>query len=152
MSEMSELNGLPPADGLTFEEISLGMSASLDTTVSERDILSFADITGDRNPVHLDDEYARSTPFKNRISHGMLTASYISAVFGMRLPGPGAIYVTQTLNFRRPVWIGDRITTFVTAAELYPQKRRVRFECVCTNGDGKVVLEGEAMLMVPERA
>lgn len=138
--------------GLSFEEIELGMHASLETTVAEGDIQFFADITGDRNPVHLDEAYAANTPFKGRISHGMLTASYISAVFGMRLPGPGAIYVTQTLNFRRPVWINDRITTTVTVAELFPRKRRVLFECVCKNAEGKVVLQGEAMLMVPERS
>lgn len=137
--------------GMAFEEIQLGMRAELTSTVADQDIQSFAEVTGDRNPVHLDAEYAATTPFKTRISHGMLTASYISAVFGMRLPGPGAIYVAQTLNFRRPVRIGDTITTTVTVAELLPAKRRVRFECVCTNGDGKVVLEGEAMMMVPER-
>ncbi len=128
------------------------MSATVENTVTEGDIQSFADISGDYNPVHLDAEYAAQTPFKARISHGMLTASYISAVFGMRLPGPGAIYVTQTLNFRRPVWIDDRITTTVRVAELFPAKNRVRFECECVNGDGKCVLEGEAMLMVPGRA
>ena len=149
---MSDMVQLEPVAGLSFEEIELGMSASLENTVTEPDILSFANITGDHNPVHLDASYAATTPFKGRISHGMLTASYISAVFGMRLPGPGAIYVTQTLNFRRPVWIDDRITTTVSVVELFPQKRRVRFECVCTNADGKVVLEGEAMMMVPERA
>jgi len=138
--------------GLTFDEIQIGMSASRQNTVSESDIQSFAAISGDENPVHLDADYAATTPFKKRISHGMLTASYISALFGMSLPGPGAIYVTQTLNFRRPVWIDDRITTKVTVSEMLPQKRRVRFECVCTNSDGKVVLEGEATLMVPERA
>lgn len=135
--------------GLTFEEIQLGMSATRENTVTERDIQSFADISGDSNPVHLDSAYAATTPFKKCISHGMLTASYISAIFGMQLPGPGAIYVAQTLNFRRPVWIGDHITTKVTVAEKFPAKKRVRFECVCTNPDGKVVLEGEAMLMVP---
>lgn len=149
---MSDVVQLEPVAGLAFEEIELGMSASLENTVTEPDILSFANVTGDHNPVHLDAEYAATTPFKGRISHGMLTASYISAVFGMRLPGPGAIYVTQTLNFRRPVMIDDRITTTVSVAELFPQKRRVRFECVCTNADGKVVLEGEAMMMVPKRA
>lgn len=149
---MSDATQLEPVAGLAFEEIELGMCASLENTVTESDIHSFANITGDHNPVHLDATYAAKTPFKGRISHGMLTASYISAVFGMRLPGPGAIYVTQTLNFRRPVWIDDRITTTVTVAELLPQKRRVRFECVCTNAEGKVVLEGEAMMMVPERA
>lgn len=140
-----------PVAGLSFEEIELGMQASLETKVAEGDIQSFAAITGDHNPVHVDEAYAAGTPFKRRISHGMLTASYISAVFGMRLPGPGAIYVTQTLNFRRPVWINDQITTTVTVAELFPQKRRVLFECVCKNAEGKVVLQGEAMLMVPER-
>ena len=136
---------------MAFEDIELGMQASHETVVSDQDIQSFANVTGDRNPVHLDADYAATTPFQARISHGMLTASYISAVFGMHLPGPGAIYVTQTLNFRRPVWIDDRITTTVTVAELLPHKRRVRFECVCTNADGKVVLEGEAMMMVPSR-
>lgn len=149
---MSDGGRPEPVRGLAFEEIELGMTDRLENVVTERDIVAFADITGDRNPVHLDPAYAATTPFKQCISHGMLTASYISAVFGMRLPGPGAIYVTQTLNFRRPVWIGDRITTTVTVAELLPQKRRVRFECVCTNAEGKVVLEGEAMMMVPEHA
>ena len=94
--------------GLTFEEIQLGMTASRENTVTDSDIQSFATISGDENPVHLDDVYAATTPFKKRISHGMLTASYISALFGTSLPGPGAIYVTQTLNFRRPVWIDGR--------------------------------------------
>ena len=148
---MSDAAQLEPVAGYAFEEIELGMQASLDNIVKAADIQSFATITGDHNPVHLDPDYAARTPFKGNISHGMLTASYISAVFGMRLPGPGAIYVAQTLNFRRPVRIGDHITTTVTAAELLAPKRRVRFECVCANAEGKVVLEGEAMLMVPER-
>jgi len=149
---MSDAAQLEPVAGYSFEDIELGMHASLENVVTVDDIQSFATITGDHNPVHLDPDYAAQTPFKGRISHGMLTASYISAVFGMRLPGPGAIYVAQTLNFRRPVRIDDRITTKVTVAELLPKKRRVRFECVCTNADGKIVLEGEAMMMVPERA
>ena len=90
------------------------------------------------------------TIFKATIAHGMLTAGYISAVFGMELPGPGAIYVSQTLNFRAPVRQGDRVVAKVRVMELYPAKRRARFECVCTVGD-KVVLEGEAVLMVPAR-
>ena len=148
---MSYAAQLEPVAGLTYDEIELGMCASLENTVTEGDIQAFAEITGDHNPVHLDPAYAATTAFKGRISHGMLTASYISAVFGMRLPGPGAIYVTQTLNFRRPVWINDRITTTVTVVEMLPQKKRVRFECVCTNTEGKVVLEGEAIMMVPDR-
>ena len=137
--------------GYTFEEIELGMKAGIEKEVREEDIVAFAGVSGDYNLVHLDEAFARETRFGARISHGMLTASYISAVFGMRLPGPGAIYVTQTLNFKRPVWIGDVIRTTVTVAEMFPAKRRVRFECQCLNGEDKVVLEGEAMMMIPAR-
>ena len=134
-----------------FEDLEQGMEASFAKTVSEADIIAFAEVTGDKNPVHLDEKYAAGTLFKQRIAHGMLTAGYISAVFGMELPGPGAIYVSQTLNFRGPVKIGDRVVAKVRVMELYPAKRRARFECICTV-DGKPVLEGEAVLMVPSRA
>ncbi|MCB1511293.1 MAG: MaoC family dehydratase [Hyphomicrobiaceae bacterium] len=137
--------------GYRFEDIEVGMAASISRTVRETDICAFADITGDRNPVHLDEAYAAETMFRERISHGMLTASYMSAVFGMELPGPGAIYISQTLNFRRPVKIGDTITATASVIEMFPAKKRVRFECVCTNSDGKPVVEGEAILMVPSR-
>ena len=133
-----------------FEDLQLGMEASFAKTVTEADIATFAEVTGDKNPVHLDEAYAAKTIFKTRIAHGMLTAGYLSAVFGMELPGPGAIYVTQTLNFRGPVKIGDRVIAKVRVAELFPAKRRARFDCVCTV-DGKPVLEGEAILMVPAR-
>jgi 3-hydroxybutyryl-CoA dehydratase len=133
-----------------FEDLELGMEASYARTVSEADILGFAEVTGDKNPVHLDAEFAAKTMFKTPIAHGMLTAGLISAVFGMELPGPGAIYVSQTLNFRGPVHVGDRVVAKVRVMELYPAKRRARFECVCTV-DGKPVLEGEAVLMVPSR-
>lgn len=133
-----------------FEDLELGMEASYAKTVSQADIQGFAEVTGDRNPVHLDAEFAAKTLFKTPIAHGMLTAGYISAVFGMELPGPGAIYVSQTLNFRGPVRAGDRVVAKVRLMELYPAKHRARFECVCTV-DGKPVLEGEAVLMVPSR-
>lgn len=133
-----------------FEELALGQEATLETTVSQADIVQFADISGDRNPVHLDPEYCAGTMFKEPIAHGMLTASYISAVFGMHLPGPGAIYISQTLNFRGPVRIGDTVRTQVRLVELYPAKKRARFDCECTVS-GKPVLVGEAMLMVPGR-
>jgi 3-hydroxybutyryl-CoA dehydratase len=133
-----------------FEDLEEGMEASFAKTVTESDIRSFADLTGDKNPVHLDPDYAAKTMFRERIAHGMLTASYISAVFGMEMPGPGAIYVSQTLNFRAPVRIGDRVVAKVRVMELYPVKRRARFECVCTV-DGQTVLEGEAVLLVPAR-
>lgn len=133
-----------------FEDLEPGMEASLARTVSAADIVTFAEVTGDRNPVHLDPQFAARTIFKEPIAHGMLTASYISAVFGSELPGPGAIYVSQTLNFRAPVRIGDRVVAKVRVMEVYPAKRRVRFECVCAVGD-KPVLEGEAVLMVQGR-
>jgi 3-hydroxybutyryl-CoA dehydratase len=133
-----------------FEDLELGMEASFAKTVTEADILSFAEVTGDRNPVHLDEGYAGKTMFKGRIAHGMLTAGFISAVFGMELPGPGAIYVSQTLNFRAPVRIGDHAIAKVKVVELMAAKRRARFDCTCLVGD-KVVLEGEAILMVPKK-
>ncbi len=133
-----------------FEDLEVGMEASFAKTVSEADIIAFAEVTGDKNPVHLDAEYAAKTIFKEKIAHGMLTAGYISAVFGMEMPGPGAIYVSQTLNFRAPVREGDRVVAKVRVMELYPAKRRARFECTCSV-DGKPVLEGEAVLMVPAR-
>ena len=134
-----------------FEDLELGMEASIQKIVTESDIVAFAEITGDKNPVHLDAAYAAQTMFKERIAHGMLTAGYISAVFGMQLPGPGAIYVSQTLNFRAPVKIGDKVIAKVRVVELFPPKRRARFECVCSIDGGKAVLEGEAVLLIPAR-
>lgn len=133
-----------------FEDLELGMEADYQSKVTEADIVAFAEVSGDKNPVHLDDAYAAKTIFKQRIAHGMLTAGYISTVFGMELPGPGAIYVSQTLNFRAPVRIGDVVIARVKVVELIEAKRRARFECQCVVGD-KVVLEGEAVLMVPVR-
>jgi 3-hydroxybutyryl-CoA dehydratase len=133
-----------------FEDLEVGMEASVAKTVSEADIIAFAEVTGDKNPVHLDGKYAATTVFKTPIAHGMLTAGYISAVFGTEMPGPGAIYVSQTLNFRAPVRKGDRVVAKVRVMELYPEKRRVRFECICSVSDA-AVLEGEAVLMVPMR-
>jgi 3-hydroxybutyryl-CoA dehydratase len=133
-----------------FEDLEVGQEASLSNTVSEADISAFADVSGDRNPVHLDAAYAASTMFKERIAHGMLSAAYISAVFGMKLPGPGAIYLSQTMNFKAPVKIGDEVVTTVKVAELIPEKKRAVFDCVCTV-NGKPVVQGEAVLMVPLR-
>jgi 3-hydroxybutyryl-CoA dehydratase len=134
-----------------FEDLEVGMEATYAKCVGKADIVAFAEVTGDKNPVHLDADYAAKTIFKTPIAHGMLTAGYISAVFGMEMPGPGAIYVSQTLNFRAPVRTGDRVVAKVRVMELYPAKRRARFECVCSV-QGKVVLEGEAVLMVPARS
>ena len=136
--------------GYYFEDLALGMAASMAKTITEADIVAFAELTGDRNPVHMDEAYAAKTMFKGRIAHGMLTAGLISAVFGMEMPGPGAIYVSQTLNFKAPVRIGDHVVAKVEVVELNAEKRRARFKCVCLVND-KPVLEGEAMLMVPGR-
>jgi 3-hydroxybutyryl-CoA dehydratase len=133
-----------------FEDLAVGQEASLSSTVTEATITTFADISGDRNPVHLDAAYAAGTMFKERIAHGMLSAAYISAVFGMKLPGPGAIYISQTLAFKAPVKIGDTVVTTVKLVELIPEKKRARFETVCAV-NGKAVLTGEAQLMVPSR-
>ena len=138
------------ANGVFFEDLSVGEEASLSTTVSEADIVAFAEISGDKNPVHIDAQYAASTMFKERIAHGMLSAAYISAVFGMKLPGPGAIYISQTLNFKAPVKIGDTVVTTVKVIELIAEKKRARFETVCSV-NGKAVVQGEAVLMVPAR-
>lgn len=132
-----------------FEDLSVGQEASMSKTVTEADIVAFANVSGDKNPVHLDAAYAATTMFKERIAHGMLSAAYISAVFGMQLPGPGSIYISQSLGFKAPVKIGDTVVTTVKILELM-EKGRVRFETVCSVG-GKPVLAGEAVLMVPKK-
>ncbi len=133
-----------------FEDLELDMSASVSRTVSEADILMFAGVSGDTNPVHLDQEFAASTMFGGRIAHGMLSAGLISAVFGTRLPGPGSIYLSQTLKFKAPVKIGDTVVARVTVKELKTEKRRAVFSTVCSVGS-TVVLEGEAELLIPAR-
>jgi 3-hydroxybutyryl-CoA dehydratase len=107
-------------------------------------------VTGDRNPIHLSEHFAAKTPFGTRIAHGLYTASLISAVLGTRLPGPGAIYISQTLNFRAPVKIGDTVDVIVAVAELVPQKYRARLTCTCIV-DGETVLDGEAWVKVPSK-
>jgi 3-hydroxybutyryl-CoA dehydratase len=138
------------AKGVFFEDLSVGQEANLSKTVSEADIGAFAEISGDKNPVHIDAQYAAGTMFKERIAHGVLSAAYISAVFGMKLPGPGAIYISQTLNFKAPVKIGDTVVATVKVIELIAEKKRARFETVCSV-NGKAVVQGEAVLMVPAR-
>ncbi|HNS93141.1 MAG TPA: MaoC family dehydratase [Thauera sp.] len=136
--------------GLGFEDLHVGRTASVSRTVSEADILMFAGVSGDTNPVHLDEEFAASTMFGGRIAHGMLSAGLISAVFGTRLPGPGCIYLSQSLKFKAPVKIGDTVVARVTVKELKAEKRRAVFSTVCTVGD-KVVMDGEAEILVPAR-
>ena len=137
-------------EGYFIEDLKPGMSASFGKTVSEADIVLFAGVSGDTNPVHLNQAFAEQTPFKARIAHGMLSAGFISTVFGTKLPGPGSIYMSQTLRFKAPVKIGDTVTATCTVTEVILEKRRAVFSTICKVGE-TVVIEGEAMIMVPSR-
>jgi 3-hydroxybutyryl-CoA dehydratase len=133
-----------------FEDLALGMSASIARTMTDADIRKFAEATGDINPIHLDDAFASATIFKTRIAHGMLTASHISSVFATRLPGAGCIYVSQEFRFKAPVRIGDEVVARVEVTGLIPEKKLAVFKTQCLVGD-KIVVEGEAVLKVPSR-
>jgi 3-hydroxybutyryl-CoA dehydratase len=137
--------------GLYLEDLSVGQSAEIARTVTDADIRRFAEVTGDDNPVHLDDAYAAATPFKTRIAHGMLSGGYISAVLGTRLPGPGAIYLSQTLSFKRPVRIGDEVLCRATVTAIDQEKARVTLSTTCEVA-GKKVVEGEAVVLAPRRS
>ncbi len=145
---MSEL--MEELHGLYFEDLEEGMSASFGKTVTDADICLFAGLSGDTNPVHLNDAFAKETMFKGRIAHGMFGASLISAVFGTKMPGPGCIYVSQSLKFKAPVRVGDTMIARVTVTKLHEKKKFVEFETVVLVGE-KAVIEGEATLMVPSR-
>src|ERR1700738_4747383 len=142
---------LPELRILYFEDLSVGMTETLAKTIASSDVVGFAQLTGDRNPIHLSEHFAAKTTFGGRVAHGLYTASLISAVLGTRLPGPGAVYVSQTLHFRAPVRIGDTVEVTVTVAELDPQRQRATLTCVCRVGDA-VVLDGEALVKVPSAA
>jgi 3-hydroxybutyryl-CoA dehydratase len=139
-----------PLQMLYFEDLAVGLAETLTKTIDSADVVGFAEVTGDRNPIHLSEHFAAKTPFGTRIAHGLYTASLISAVLGTRLPGPGAVYISQTLNFRAPVKIGDTVEVTVTVAELMADKRRARLTCACTV-EGDVVLDGEAWVKVPSK-
>jgi 3-hydroxybutyryl-CoA dehydratase len=134
-----------------FEDLVVGMSASVTRTMTDADIRKFAEATGDTNPIHLDEEFAKGSIFKTRIAHGMLTASHISSVFATRLPGAGCIYVSQEFKFKAPVRLGDDVTARVEVTGFVPEKKFVIFKTQCLVGE-KVVVEGEAVLKVPSRA
>jgi 3-hydroxybutyryl-CoA dehydratase len=136
--------------GYSYEDLKEGMTAAVSRTVTDADILMFAGVSGDTNPVHLDAEFAASTMFGGRIAHGMLSAAFISTVFGTRLPGPGCIYLSQTLKFKAPVKVGDTVVARVTLTALKPEKRRAVFSTICTVGTTEV-LAGEAEIFLPPR-
>ncbi len=135
--------------GKTINEIAVGEWAEFAKTISESDIYLFAGVTGDLNPAHINEAYARTTFFKTRIAHGLLPAGFISSAIAMKLPGPGTIYQHQELNFKAPVRIGDTITARVEVLEVMKEKKRVRLKTTCTNQDGTVVLDGEAVVSPP---
>lgn len=135
---------------MDFEDLRVGQTASLGKTVSEADILMFAAVSLDTNPVHLNEEAAKASIFGTRIAHGMLSAGLISAVLGTQLPGPGTLYMSQQLRFRAPVKIGDTVTATVEVTALNAEKKRATLTTICTVGD-EVVIEGEAYVQVPSR-
>jgi 3-hydroxybutyryl-CoA dehydratase len=137
--------------GYDIEDLAVGMTATFAKTITEADIILFAGASGDNNAVHINDEFAKATPFGGRIAHGMLTASVISAAVANRLPGPGAIYISQNLNFRAPVRPGDTVHAHVSVREVYYDRGRVVLETVCKVGD-IVVIDGEALVRPTSRA
>ena len=142
---MNELNGHD------IENLQLGMSASFAKTITEADIVLFAGVSGDNNAMHINDEFAGKTAFKGRIAHGMLSASVISAAIANKLPGPGTIYLSQSLRFKAPVRPGDTVQAVVTVKEIVTDKRRALLTTECLVA-GKVVIEGEALVMTTARA
>jgi 3-hydroxybutyryl-CoA dehydratase len=135
--------------GKTYDQLEVGDSDRFSKTVTDADIYLFAGITGDFNPAHIDESYAQGTFFKTRIAHGMLSAGFVSAVIGTRLPGPGTVYMRQTLDFLAPVHIGDTVTATVEVLEKMDPKKRVRLRTTCFNQEGIKVLDGEALVSPP---
>jgi len=136
--------------GFYFEDLFIGQTAAFSKTLTEVDVTMFAGISGDTNPLHLSEDFARSTIFQGRVAHGMLTASLISTLIGTRLPGPGCIYMGQNLRFSAPVRLGDTINTRATITSLNEEKHRAEMDTVCMVGD-EVVIEGTALVKVPSR-
>lgn len=137
--------------GYTIKELEIGQEDSFSKTISEGDVSLYAGITGDMNPAHISEEYAKQTMFKHRIAHGMLGAGLISAVLGTSLPGPGSIYISQNLKFIAPVNLGDTVTATVKVKKKDEEKNRVIMDTICTTQEGKEVIVGEAVLMPPKK-
>lgn len=136
--------------GYTIDQLEIGQEASFTKTISEADVYMYAGISGDLNPAHIDEEYAKNTMFKTRIAHGMLTAGFISNVLGTKLPGPGTIYLSQDLKFTKPVYFADTITATITVEEIMVEKNRVVLKTICTNQNGDVVVDGKATVLAPK--
>ena len=138
-------------DGLSITELKVGQSASFTKTVTEHDVYTFAGVTGDLNPAHINEEYAKGTQFKGRIAHGLLSVGFLSAVMAMQLPGPGSIYLGQEVRFTAPVRMGDTITAIATVSELFPEKNIVKLKNECVNQRGETVITGVATVMPPRK-
>lgn len=138
-------------NALSFEDMHVGMSETIEKVIGNDEVQIFAELTGDNNPIHLDEDYAATTMFKGRIAHGMLTASLISNILGTKLPGTGAIYLSQSVRFRAPVMLGDNVVVSVTVSDMNEKRKIVTLTCKCSVGD-KVVLDGEAKVMVSSKA
>jgi acyl dehydratase len=149
MEDTSRTEGAPR--GLTLDELQVGMTAEIERTVTEEQVRQFAEASSDWNPVHMDEDYARTTAFRGRIAHGLLPASFVSAVVGTKLPGPGSLYLGQTLSFSKPTRIGDVVTARVTVRSIDAASARVTLHTVALV-NGEVALEGEALVRVPRRA
>lgn len=137
-------------ESYSVEEIEIGMNASYSQTITDADVKTFAGLSGDHNPVHIDDIYAENSRYKKRIAHGLISASFFSALFGTKLPGKGCVYVSQNLNFKRPVYLGDTVTATVTVTNIDILKKRVFFGTKCTVKN-KVVIDGTAEIFVPNK-
>ena len=144
MSKSLVFNQIP------LEKIEIGMEVSYTQTITDSDVKAFSGISGDKNPVHMDDEYARNSRYKKRIAHGMLSASFFSALFGTKIPGEGCVYVAQSLRFKRPVYLDDTVVASVTVTNVDLKKKRVFFQTVC-KVNNKIVIDGEAELFVPDK-
>lgn len=142
MSKSLVFNQIP------LEEIEIGMEVSYSQTITDADIKAFSGISGDKNPVHMDDEYAKNSRYKKRIAHGMLSASFFSALFGTKIPGEGCVYISQSLKFKRPVYLDDTVIASVIVTNVDLAKKRVFFQTVC-KVNNKIVIDGEAELYVP---
>lgn len=134
---------------MKINEISVGMSASYSKTVTDDDVKKFATLSGDTNPIHLDDEYSSNTKYGKRVAHGLISASFFSAIFGTKLPGEGCLYVSQSLNFKRPVYLNDTVTASVIVTKVDLSRGRVFFNTICTV-NGKTVIDGSAELFIPK--
>lgn len=132
-----------------MKEFIIGMSECYEQTVTDADIKNFAGVSGDFNPIHMSDEYAEASKFKKRIAHGLMSASYFSAIFGTKLPGKGCVYVSQNLNFKRPVYIGDTVRATVTIKKIDEKKRVLFFDTICIV-EGRIVISGEAEIYIPK--